>query len=119
GAPNGPEWKRLFVQGVGNYLQGLASPSAQIGRERAAELEAFMADHGSSVGRFLGRMAKASPNAFRVVFGKKDAARDRFAELAAAEQVTGEESAWLDAQIHADGEVDAYEQALLDFLAAE
>lgn len=119
GAPNGPEWKRLFVQGVGHYLQGLASPTAQIGRERAAELEAFMADHGSSVGRFLGRMAKASPNAFGVVFGKKDAARDRFAELAAAEQVTGEESAWLDAQIHADGEVDAYEQALLDFLATE
>lgn len=118
-AANGPEWKRLFVQGVGNYLMGCASPTAQLSRERAAELEAFMADHSSSVGRFLGRMAKASPNAFGVVFGRKAAPRDRFAELAAGEQVTGEESAWLETHIHADGEVDEYEQALLAFLAEE
>ena len=117
GAANGPEWKRLFVQGVGNYLMGYVSPTAQIDRARAAELETFVADHDSHVGRFLGRMAKASPNAFGAVFGRKGAERDRFAELAAAERVTREESAWLESHIHADGEVDEYEQALLDFLA--
>ena len=119
GSENGPEWKRLFVQGVGNYLMGFASPTAQLERERAAELEAFMSDQSGHVGRFLGRMAKSTPNVFGVVFGRKPAERDRFAELAAAEQVTGEESAWLDTHLHADGEIDEYEQALLDFLAEE
>src|SRR6187200_2979637 len=32
-AANDPEWKRMFVQGVANYLQGVASRSAQISRE--------------------------------------------------------------------------------------
>lgn len=121
GAANGPEWKRLFVQGVGNYLQGFASPNAQLGRERAAELEAFMADRRTSVAGFLGRMAKADPDAFigvfAGVFGKEPAGRDPLAELAAAEQVTGEERTWLETYVHADGEIDEYEQALLDFLA--
>ncbi len=118
GAPNGPEWKRLFVQGVGNYLQGFASPNAQISRERAAELETFVADQCSSIGGFMRRAATTAPDykgAFALAFGRKG--RDRFGELAAGEQVTGEESAWLDAQVHADGEIDEYEQALLDFLA--
>jgi hypothetical protein len=41
GAANALEWKQLFVQGVANYLQGVASRTAQLSRERAAELEAF------------------------------------------------------------------------------
>jgi hypothetical protein len=117
-APNGPEWKRLFVQGVGNYLQGVTSPTAQIARDRAGELEAFVADNRSSIGGFVRRAVTAAPDykgALGLIFGRKE--RDRFGELAAGEQVTGEESAWLDAQVHADGEIDEYEQALLDFLA--
>lgn len=114
GATNAPEWKRLFAQGVGNYLAGFASPTAQLDTARAAELEAFMADQGSSVGQFLGRMAKAVPQVFATLFADRPAARDRLGELAAGEQVTGEEQGWLDAQIGA--EVDEYEQALLDFL---
>ena len=116
-APNAPEWKRLFVQGVGNYLMGMTSANAQLDRERAAELEAFVADASSHVGRFMGRMAKASPNSLGEVFGKKAPERDRMGELAAAEQVTGDERTWLDTHVQADGEVDEYEQALLDFLA--
>ncbi len=117
GAANALEWKQMFVQGVANYLQGVASRTAQISRERAAELEAFVADDRSSVSGFLGRMATAAPNAFGVVFGKKQPERDRFAELRAAEQVTGDERQWLDAHVNADGELDAYEQALIAFLA--
>ena len=119
GAGNALEWKQMFVQGVANYLQGVASRSAQLSRERATELEAFVADHDSSVTGFLGRMATSAPTAFGVVFGKKQPGRDRLAELSAAEQVTGDEQAWLDAHIDADGEIDAYEQALIAFLAAE
>lgn len=115
-AANALEWKQMFVQGVANYLQGVASRSAQISRERAAELEAFVADDRSSVTGFLGRMARGAPNAFGVVFGRKPAERDRFAELHAAETVTADEQQWLDAHVNADGQIDAYEQALIAFL---
>lgn len=116
GAVNAPEWKRTFVQGVANYLQGVASRSAQISRERAAELESFVADDSSSVTRFLGRMAKGAPNAFGVVFGRKSPERDRLAELRSAEQVTADEQSWLDGHVNADGVIDEYEQALIAFL---
>ncbi|HEU4652194.1 MAG TPA: hypothetical protein VFS49_12345 [Croceibacterium sp.] len=117
GAANTLEWKQLFVQGVASYLQGVASRTAQLSRERAAELEAFVADDSTHVAGFIGRMAKAAPNAFGIVFGKKQPGRDRLADLHAAEQVTGGEQKWLDAHVNADGAVDAYEQALIAFLA--
>jgi hypothetical protein len=116
---NAGEWKRLFVQGVGNYLQGYVALSAQLSRERAAELESFMNDAGSNVGRFMGRMAKSAPNAFGVVFGRKQAVPSREQHVAAAEAVTPEEKSWLDAEIGADGKVDELEEALLAFLAEE
>ena len=119
GAANALEWKQMFVQGVANYLQGVASRSAQISRERATELEAFVADDSSSVTGFLGRMAASAPNAFGVVFGKKPPKRDRLAELSGAEEVTGDEQAWLDAHVQADGQIDPYEQALIAFLARD
>ncbi len=119
GADNAPEWKQLFVQGVANYLQGYSDPNAQISRDRATELQAFMGNTEGSVGSFLGRMAKASPNAFGIVFGRKASAPTRTDRADAAQAVTAYESDWLDARIAADGKVDDYEQALLDFLAEE
>jgi hypothetical protein len=115
-AANALEWKQMFVQGVANYLQGVASRSAQISRERAAELEAFVADDRTRVAGFLGRMATGAPNAFGVVFGRKQSERDRLAELRTAEAITDDEQQWLDAHVHADGQIDAYEQALIAFL---
>lgn len=116
-ADNAPEWKRLFVQGVGNHLQGYSPASADISRERAAELEAFMADASSSVGRFLGRMAKGTPNRFGKVFGQKGAKGPTREQLVAAEEaVTCSEKRWLDARIAGNGQVDEYDAALLDFL---
>ena len=41
----------------------------------------------------------------------------RLAELAAGKEVTAGERAWLDAHVQADGAVDEYEQALIEFLA--
>ncbi len=114
-----PDFQRLFVQGVGNYLMGFASSSAQLSRERALELEAFVADNKANIGRFMGRMANSSPNAFGKVFGRKRSGSDRETQVAHALKVTEEEQSWLDAQIAANGQVDAYDQALLDFLAEE
>jgi hypothetical protein len=126
GGANSPEWKRLFAQGIGNYLMGLVSADAQIGRDKAIELEAFMNDTSSSTARFLGRVLHSAregdpasrsvwKDAWDEVFGGDK--RDRLAELRAAEDVTPAEQAWLDAHVNADGKVDEYEQAVLDFIA--
>jgi hypothetical protein len=118
GAANGPEWKRLFVQGVGNYLMAYTSYEP-LSRERAADLEEFMARPGDGVGRFFARMAHFElQSGFTGVFGRRPA-RDREAEAAAARKVTDGERSWLDGRIDADHEVDPYEQALMDFLAEE
>ena len=118
-ADNAPEWQQLFVQGVANYLQGYSDSNAQISHERAQELEHFMNESRSSVGGFLGRMAKASPTAFGQVFGRRDNGTSRLEDVVAAEAVTHAEREWLDAQIDANGRIDAYERALLDFLAED
>ena len=119
-AENAPEWKRLFVQGVGNYLQGFTSYEP-LPRDRAAQLEAFMNDRTSSVGRFMGRMARAAthPNVFGVVFGRREPGPAIEALAAQAHKVTEDEAQWLDERIEANGTVDAYDRALLDFLADE
>lgn len=118
-AANALEWKQLFVQGVASYLESVASRTAQLSRERAAELEAFIGDDSTRVAGFLGRMARSAPRAFSVAFGGKASDRDRMAELQSAREITAEEQAWLDAKIGADGRIDAYEQALIAFLAGE
>ncbi len=119
GNDNAPEFERLFVQGVGNYLMGFAHSSGQISRERMLELEAFVADNKADIGRFMGSMAKNAPNAFGVVFGKKNEGPGRAEQVAAEAEVNGIEQAWLDEQIATSGEVDAYDKALLEFIAEE
>ena len=120
-ADNAPEWKQLFVQGVGNYLQasGGAEPLA---RDRERELQRFIAAPGGGLGNFIGRMARVHPNGFTTAtrdalsFGRKPVQKDWEAEAARAVAIDPGEQSWLDAQVQADGEIDAYEQALMDFL---
>ncbi len=117
---NHPEFKRIFVQGVGNYLLGFASESAHVDRERMLELETFIADNKADMGRFMGQMAKSAPNAFGIVFGKKQpAAPTREDKVAEAAEFTPYEQEWLDAQMNANGQIDSYDKALLEFLAEE
>lgn len=117
---NAPEFERLFVQGVGNYLMGFASTSAHVSRERMLELEAFVADNKPRVGRFMGTMAKAAPNAFGAVFGRKaDPLPSRAAQVAEAAEFNAVEREWLDAMMAANGEIDSYDEALLAFIAEE
>lgn len=118
-ADNAPDWERLFVQAVGNHLQAWHG-KGQLSRERAAELETFINDRTSHVGRFMGRMCQVNRNglasATRSLFGRKGApvAHDRDVSTAAA--ITDGESLWLSARIDADGKLDTAEQALLAFL---
>lgn len=117
GAANARGWKRLFVQGVGNYLQAYSGANAQISRDRAAELENFMSDSASSVSRFLRRMARALPHGTDVTLGRKHGEPGIAARVANEAEITASEKAWLDAQVEANGEIDEYDRALLHFLA--
>lgn len=119
GADNAPEWKRLFVQGIGNYLQGF-SGYEPLSSQRAAELEHFMNDTAVNIGGFFARMAGSAVRGEGAkAFGRKGLERDVEAEAAQAHEVTGDENLWLQGRIDADGQLDDYEQALLDFLAED
>ena len=116
-AANAPEWKRLFVQGVGNYLQGFAGYEP-LSRNRAAELETFMNDTAVRIGGFFSRMGEEVVNGgFGKAFGRRTGRRDLAAEAAAAQQVTDDENLWLQDRIDANDRLDEFDQALLDFLA--
>lgn len=116
GLPNAPEWKQLFVQGVGNYLTGY-TVHQPLSNERAAELEAFVNRPSEGVGRFLARMAHFDvQSGFAAVFGPKPARRYE-TEAEAAAQIDADERSWLDARTDADGEIDEFERALMAFLA--
>lgn len=119
GEANCPEWKNLFVQGVANYLMAFVSPDAQLSRDRAAELDTFMKDNQPRVGGFLGRMLRSGASGFSEVFGDKEAEPSREEEVAEAQQVTADESGWLDRHIQANGGPDEYDRALLTFIAEE
>ncbi|MBA4007969.1 MAG: hypothetical protein C0486_04215 [Erythrobacter sp.] len=120
---NAPEWDDVFLDGVANFMKGFVLPNAQLSHERKRELEAFVADSETNVGRFVGRVISEVPNIgnhFGKVFGKKKPAGTDFEALAAeGEKVTAYESEWLDSMINADGQVDELESRLIARLAQQ
>lgn len=111
-----PALKPLFVQGVANYLQGFAK--APLTPERAAELESFMNDSTVSLGKFAGRMAQSHlGKTLADLLRRATVDPDLEDEVEEAQEVTGEERVWLGGHLDADGKIDEFEQALLDFLA--
>ncbi|WP_379548548.1 hypothetical protein ACFCW2_05105 [Qipengyuania sp. DSG2-2] len=124
GNANALEWGPLFVDGIANYLKGFGFKNAQISHGRMKELEAFMNDNRANVGRFMGAMVREMPQAqnhFGKIFGRKQGSGspDYTAQAASGELVTGDEKAWLDNMIEADGELDVLERELLDRLKSE
>ena len=117
GADNAPEWKQLFVQGVGNYLQGFGGHEP-LSAERAGELERFMNDTAVNIGGFFARFVQSDPlDGARDLIDGDDDMLDLAGDAATAAEVTGDEDLWLRSKIDADGQLDELEQALLDFLA--
>lgn len=118
-ADNAPEWKVLFVQGVGNHLMAY-NRYTPLEREEAARLDAFMGDSRVRIGNFLAKVAQASVTGagFRAP-GSDARPVNHEAAAAAANAVTPIESAWLQGRIDADAAIDSLEQALLDFIAEE
>lgn len=118
-ADNAPEWKTLFVQGVGNHLMAYNSYKP-LERGEAARLEAFMDDRSSSVLGFFTRMRGANPigEARELLAGDAPKA-DHEAAVDEARAVSGSEKDWLQGHVDADGVRDPYEEALLAFVAEE
>lgn len=118
--PNSPEWQKLFVQGVANFLLGF-SGDEPLSAERAAELEVFMNDQGAGIGGFLGRMLKADvEEGFASLLGGDDhPGTDWDEEVEAAAQLTPDEADWLRDRLDADEDLDDYEKALIAFIDEE
>ncbi len=120
-----PEWDKLFVQGVGNYLCGFGGHEP-LSRERAGELETFMASEGSGIGGFISRMFSARPDVagFGSLLGLAGDEPDQGVEAydddaESARQLEPAESDWLNDMLEADEELDDLEKALIAFIDAE
>ncbi len=121
---NAPEWEQLFVQGIANYLLGFDGHEP-LTRERAAELETFMASECAGIGGFLGRMA--SGEAVREGFGSLlEISPPVGGEAAAGDEdeddyphLDAEETSWLHDQLEADEDLDPLEKSLVAFIAKE
>jgi hypothetical protein len=120
---NAPDWEKLFVQGVANFLLGFGGKEP-LPIERAAELEAFMSAEGAGVGSFLARMLKSDvEDSVGQVFGSLlDIAPNTPGideQVEEALQLTEAEEVWLLDHIDLDEELDPMEKALLAFIAEE
>lgn len=120
---NAPEWEKLFVQGVANFLLGFGGHEP-LERERAVQLEAFMNAEGAGIGSFLGRMLRSDVDnntgaAFGSLLDMGSGASDLDADAAEAARLSESEELWLLDRIDADEELDPLEKALLAFIAEE
>lgn len=118
---NAPEWEKLFVQGVANYLFGFGG-SEPLSRDRAAELEQFMGRECAGIGGFLGRMFTSKPQvdgAFGSLLDIGPHAADIEGPTDDAAELMAEESQWLTDLLEADEELDPLEKALLAWVAEE
>jgi hypothetical protein len=118
GADNSPDWKRLFVQGVANYLMA-HQPYEPPSPEEAARLEQVRRpDPFSNV---LARLGRKPVGGWMNVLNESEEppVESHHAAVARDAAVTSDEMAWLEHLLENDGARDPLEQALLDFLAEE
>ena len=121
---NAPDWEKLFVQGVANFLRGFGGHEP-LSAQRAGELEEFMNSQGEGIGGFLGRMVTSKPDfhgSFASLLGDSGPetgveAYDDEAEAAAV--LDASETEWLNDRLEADEELDDLEKALIAFIDAE
>lgn len=116
---NDPEWSDLFVKAIACYLMahmGYRPPS----REEALRRSAWLDDTSTNVGSFLSRMATGGLDGFKDLFVKKpprlDPNLERDVAVAAAEEITADETEWLSKRIARDGLVHENERALIAYM---
>lgn len=118
---NAPEWEKLFVQGIANYLFGFGGHEP-LSHERAAELEAFMSRECAGIGGFLSRMFTSKPDidgAFASLLDIGPHGPDIAGAADEAAEFTPEENHWLADLLEADEELDPLEKALIAWIAEE
>ena len=128
GRDNDPEWQRFFVGAIANHLMMIAAPE-KIDLTEMKRREAWLTNgHGRTApgqSKYEGYTVRAVFDAFKEVFGlKKQDPTGGFALLDVAgtkdaERITEDEANWLVRALHVDGEIDANERALLEFIRVE
>jgi len=117
GKDNSPEWKALFVQGVGNHL--LAAPRMGAGsREEALKHQAFLNDSGKGLDNFIARMLTSRPDFSGFGAAMEEGGKNEFGGRLDERDngLDAEEKKWTEKNVIADGDVDPYEHALLEFV---
>ena len=134
GRENDPEWQRFFVGALANHLMMIAAP-AKLDLSEVQRREAWLASDvgiGGPSGYFGSLSPSSIINAFKSIFSGQvetdptltETVLDDFTNLndidvKNAERITDVEAQWLTNALMEDGEIDANERALLDFIRAE
>lgn len=120
GADNSAEWKRLFVQGIANYLMAHQAWVPLKGAEQV-RLEDPSTPRSAPFREVLERVRRNPNSLLEAIFGKSEQKWIAEHEEAVAREaeVTPQEAEWLKALLDADNARDELEQALLDFLAED
>lgn len=116
GQPNSSEWKTLWVQALANHL--LAAPHDNVAdRDAALRQEAFLASPSSGLEGFLRRMATSRPDFAGAIRAVSRDGSNYGGRLESPDNgLDAEERQWTEGKVCEDGEVDEFEQALLEFV---
>ena len=128
GRDNDPEWQKFFVGAIANHLMMIAAPEKVDLAEMKRREDWLTNGHGRhepGEHKYAGLSARAILEAFKETFGLK--AKDPTGGFSVlnventkqSEKITSDEANWLIRALQADGEIDANERALLDFIRAE
>ena len=134
GRDNDPEWQRFFVGAIANHIMMLAAPP-KLDLSEVQRREAWLKSDiglGGSTGMFRSLSPKAIFNAFKELFSDQSSRDPSLTETVLddftilnkravedAEYITDAEANWLIQAMNADGEIDANERALLEFIRLE
>lgn len=121
GQEDDPAWTDLFSKALLNHLM-FASGFAPPTREEALRREVWLDETQVKPAAFLGRLVQglgSIVSSYRQPDFQDDYLARREAIQAEAEQITGEEAAWLAARLLRDGALSQAERALLTVLHAE
>ena len=124
GRDNHPDWQRFFVGAISNHLMMISAP-VPLPLKEIQRREAWLESNEGMAG-FRGVTLSGFVKAFKSVF-VRDAEEDPTGGLTIlnakrfrhAERITENEAHWLITALRADGEFDANERALLEFIRRE
>lgn len=120
GGANDPAWAELFSRAIAASVMTV-SGYAPLARDEALRREAWLEPSRLGVGGFLARMfdlkAAVAPWRAETDWAARQAAAD--ATSRAAEAISADEASWLASRIGRDGEFDAAERSVIDFLRRE